>query len=207
MLRDFSVIALLVSNVIVIIMAIVAKWQTDAFLWAYWFQSIIIGFFHFLRILYLQNFSTENFTVNNQPQSPTAAIKTFTAFFFAFHFGLFHFVYAMLLGAFFTTDFRFVTASFGLSAFIFFINHLFSFLYNRKNDEKNKPNLGKLLFAPYSRILPIHLTILIGALFNQRFILILFLLIKTGVDIVLHTFKHRPSSLFPKTKQSLASNP
>lgn len=73
-----STIILLVSNLIVIILAVIQKWDTSTVLWVYWMQSIIIGFFQFLRILSLKKFSTENFKINNQPASPTTQTKTFT---------------------------------------------------------------------------------------------------------------------------------
>lgn len=117
---DRSALILLFSNIFVIVLALIEQWPINTFLWIYWFQSVIIGFFHFFRILSLQKFSTENFTINNLPQSPTIATKTFTAFFFAFHFGFFHFVYASLLASFFRNDYNFLTTSFLLIISIHF---------------------------------------------------------------------------------------
>src|SRR3989344_9635074 len=104
LLADSSVLSLLFSNLLVIILAIVQKWEVSTVLWVYWMQSIIIGFFQFLKILSLKKFSTENFTVNNQPALPTTKTKLFTAFFFMFHYGFFHFIYAIFLFNFFTNQ-------------------------------------------------------------------------------------------------------
>src|SRR3989344_7224626 len=103
-LMNLSLISLLLSNFLVIILAIVQKWDTSTVLLVYWIQSIIIGFFQFLRILSLKKFSTENFKINNQPASPTTQTKIFTAFFFAFHYGFFHFIYAIFLFNFFRSS-------------------------------------------------------------------------------------------------------
>src|SRR3989344_624904 len=48
---DSSTLGLLLSNVIVIVLAVAQKWDISTALWVYWLQSIIIGFFNFLRIL------------------------------------------------------------------------------------------------------------------------------------------------------------
>ncbi|MBI2601066.1 hypothetical protein HYW42_03870 [Candidatus Daviesbacteria bacterium] len=184
-----SVISLLFSNILVIILALVQGWEVATVLWVYWMQSVIIGSFQFLRILSLKNFSAENFTINNQPVSPTTQTKTFTAFFFAFHYGFFHFIYAIFLFNFFIKqplDFPYLF----LGGFIFFINHLFSYHHNRILDQAKKQNIGQLMFSPYARIIPMHLIIVFGAILGQSS-LIIFLLLKTLVDIVMHSIKHK----------------
>lgn len=187
---DPTTLALLFSNIAVIVLAFWQHWSLGAFLWAYYLQSVIIGIFHFFRILTLQNFSTTGFIVNNRAQLPSSSAKTFSAFFFAFHYGLFHLVYAILLASIIHTGFQFVTKSFFLAAGIFFINHFYSFLYNRSLDKRIKQNLGKLILTPYSRIIPMHIVILLAALLPMPTLLPLFLGIKTFVDVIGHTKKH-----------------
>lgn len=185
---NLSLISLLISNIIVIILAIVQGWEVSTVLWVYWMQSIIIGFFQFLKILSLKKFSTENFKINNQPASPTTQTKTFTAFFFLFHYGFFHFIYAIFLFNFFTNqplDFTYLF----LGGFIFFLNHLFSYQHNKVADDQKLQNIGQLMFLPYVRIIPMHLVIIFGAFIGQS-ALVIFLLFKTLADLVMHTFKH-----------------
>lgn len=188
-LFDPSTISLLISNIIVIILAIVQKWDVATVLWVYWMQSIIIGFFQFLRILSLKNFSTENFTINDKPALPTNNTKLYTAFFFLFHYGFFHFIYAIFIFNFFKSNLPFDFTYLFLGGLIFFINHTFSYFQNSLQDEKQKPNIGTLMFAPYARIIPMHLIIIFGAILGQSS-LIIFLLLKTLVDFVMHIFKH-----------------
>ncbi|MDP3973751.1 MAG: DUF6498-containing protein [Candidatus Daviesbacteria bacterium] len=190
---DSSVISLLFSNILVVILAVVQKWEISTVLWVYWMQSIIIGFFQFIRILSLKNFSTENFTVNNNPVSPTTQTKTFTAFFFIFHYGFFHFLYTVFLFNFFTTstlDFKYLFAG----GSIFFINHLFSFYHNRMIDQQKVQNIGQLMFSPYVRIIPMHLIIIFGAILGQS-ALFVFLLLKTLADLLMHVVKHKKEDL------------
>jgi hypothetical protein len=66
-------------------------------MWAYWLQSIAIGFFNFIRILQLKELSAEGLKINGQPAQPTQSTQFFNAFFFLFHFGFFHFGYLIFI--------------------------------------------------------------------------------------------------------------
>jgi len=61
-------------------------------------------------------------------------------------------------------------------------------------DEK-KQNIGRVLFSPYARIIPMHLTILFGwIVFNalgEKVALVLFLILKTIADVIMHVREHR----------------
>jgi hypothetical protein len=162
-------------------------------MWVYWFQSITIGFFNFIRILQLKEFSTEGFKINGQPVQPTQSTKIFTAFFFLFHYGFFHFVYLIFL---LTGTFAKVYGNgpnfiglkhIFLTALLFFINHLFSYFYNRPRDTK-KQKIGSLMFYPYARIIPMHLTIIFSFSFGGA--LPLFLMLKTFADGIMHVVEH-----------------
>lgn len=186
---NLSLISLLLSNFLVIALAIIQGWEATTVLWIYWMQSVIIGFFQFSRILSLKKFSTENFKINGQPAQPTTSTKLSTAFFFAFHYGFFHFIYAIFLFNFFTNQLLNFSYLF-IGGFIFFLNHLYSFYHNKIADEQKTQNIGTLMFSPYARIVPMHLIIIFGAFLGQS-ALIIFLLLKTIVDLIMHTFKHR----------------
>jgi len=88
-LNDLSLWSLLFSNAITIFFATKEGWDISTILWIYWFQSITIGLFNFVRILQLKKFSTEGFEINGRPAEPTRGTKNFTAFFFLFHYGFF----------------------------------------------------------------------------------------------------------------------
>lgn len=190
---DPSLWFLLLSNLVTIFFSTKEGWNLSTIMWLYWFQSITIGFFNFIRILQLKDFSTEGFKINGQPVQPTQGIKIFTAFFFLFHFGFFHFVYSIfLLTGTFTKSYGggldFIELKFVfLTALIFFINHLFSYFYNKPRDTK-KQNIGSLMFYPYARIIPMHLTIILGSSFGGA--LSFFLVLKTFADGVMHVVEH-----------------
>jgi hypothetical protein len=190
-LRDASLWFLLVSNLATIFFAVNAGWDLLTILWIYWAQSIIIGLFNVVRILQLKAFSAENFYINGELAKPTRKTKNYTAGFFLIHYGFFHLIYAIFLftGAFVTPsigslDIRFVL----LSTLIFFINHLFSYIYNKPRDIR-KQNIGVLMFYPYARILPMHLAIIIGVQLTGG--IVFFLTLKTVADCIMHIVEHR----------------
>lgn len=199
--QDASVWTLVLSNVIVIILAVVQGWSLLNLMWVYVIQSLIIGFFNFFKILNLKNFSTKNFRINNKKAEPTPETKKFTAVFFAIHYGLFHFGYIMFLSAglplFNAGQHEPIRVGYLLFvSLLFFINHLFSFYYNKKKDSNKTPNIGTVMFFPYARILPMHLTIVLGGIFismenYSKIILAFFLILKTLADLIMHNVEHQ----------------
>lgn len=191
--NDPSLWFLLLSNLAMIYIATKENWNLSTIMWVYWFQSITIGLFNFIRILQLKEFSTEGFKINGEPAQSTQNTKNFTAFFFLFHYGIFHLVYMIfLLTGIFTkaygntpnlSELKYIL----LTALLFFINHLFSYFYNKPIDTK-KQNIGSLMFYPYVRIIPMHLTIILGSAFAG--ILPLFLVLKTFADGIMHIVEH-----------------
>ena len=204
---------LVFSNVIVIVFALVQGWNLLVVMFGYWLQSVIIGFFNFIKIIGLKEFSTEDFKINgrkfsikdfskllNTPQKT----KIYIALFFAFHYGFFHFGYFEFLTGFIKNDRADVNMdkliySVLITGTIFFFNHLFSFWYNRKEFKEKKPNISKIMFFPYARIIPMHFIAMSGGLFfvfnsiaGIEFIpLVLFLLFKTLADLIMHIVEHR----------------
>jgi hypothetical protein len=199
--RKFSTWSLIFSNLAVIFFAIIDKLSAIDVLWIYWAQSVIIGIFNFVKMLSLKEFSTKGFKQGNKEVLPTKAAKISTAFFFLFHYGFFHFIYAIFLGSF---------SSFGIlhshslnlnyfyySSILFFINYLVEFINSYREPVTEIPNLGRIMFAPYARIIPMHLTIIFGGFIlsggsifssdTNLTIIILFTGIKTAVDMITHS--------------------
>jgi hypothetical protein len=102
MSSNLSLCFLLFSNIVTIFFAITENWDLSTIMLVYWFQSIIIGFFNFIRILQLEEFSTKGLNINGRPAQPTQGTKNYIAFFFLAHYGIFHFGYLnfILTGAF-----------------------------------------------------------------------------------------------------------
>ncbi len=186
---DLSLWALIASNLVTIVWALIGGWPLAIIIWVYWSQSVTIGILWFFKILTLKEFSTKGFTINDKAVEATTSTKIRTAFFFLAHYGFFHFVYAIfLLGDFKTA--RIQTISF--MAGLFLVYQCFSFFYNRKWEGKQKPNIGKMMFFPYARIIPMHITILFGGILSGgKMILALFMLLKTFADVIMHVVEKK----------------
>lgn len=188
---DWSALTLVASNLLTIAIAVYQKWNPGVLMWIYWGQSVIIGVFNAVRMWTLQNFTTDGLKMNDRPVEPTTANKRFVAIFFLFHYGFFHLVYAIFL-----ISMAKLTAHdiFLLLVCVagFIVNHWFSYCYNKDNDRKRKVNLGTLMFFPYARIIPLHITIITGLLLSKTTAaLVLFLSLKTVADLIMHAVEHR----------------
>ena len=189
---DASTLSLILSNLLTIVVAVAQKWDVRDIMWIYWGQSVIIGAFNVARIMDLKEFSTEGVKFGDRPVEPTRKTQRQIAVFFAFHYGLFHLFYLLFLGMQknpFQSGYLKETA---LLLLVFLANHAFSYAQNREQDRNRVPNIGTIMFMPYARIIPMHLTIIFG-----HFLawvaggkLVLFLLLKTGADTIMHLVEH-----------------
>ena len=196
-----STLSLIFSNLLVIFFAIFDDISAIDVLWIYWWQSVIIGIFNFIKMITLKDFSTEGFKQGGKQMLPTRAVAISSAVFFLFHYGFFHVIYAVFLGAFSTFSHSKTTSSgttfFIISAGTFFISYLIEFINSRKEENDELPNIGQIMFAPYARIFPMHLTIILGGFIGAAggffstntnlAIIILFTAIKTVVDLITHS--------------------
>jgi hypothetical protein len=148
--------------------------------WIYWFQSIIIGLFNFLFLLTVKNYDAANFTMNDKPV--TAGNKGCAAWFFLFHYGFFHFVYAIFLLVYFGLD-KMDNKLLLIGVAAFFLESIIGFIRQKQMESRISMPIGTLFFLPYLRIFPMHLMILLPQFFGWEPGL-LFLGLKMVADIL-----------------------
>lgn len=189
-MMDGSVWLLIVTNVVVVVLALFLQWRLVDMMVVYGIQSLVIGASYFARILSLEKFSTENFKINGRAVEPTPETKVKVAVFFAFHFGIFHLVYFtyMFSGEYGEPEFGFDLA---ICALAFVANHAFSYRYHRERDRAGSPNIGTLMFTPYVRIIPMHLTIIVGSFLPGALGVFVFGVLKSIADTALHQVEHK----------------
>ena len=189
-------LGIVAGNIVTLIVAIALKWPASEIMWIYWWQSVFIGVANFYRMWNLTEFTTKGMTMNDRPVPETPEGARSTAMFFAVHYGIFHLVYMGFLTS--------MTAELDLpepvlidrimaviAILSFFASHLFSLHYNATRDFRSKkPNLGSLMFYPYLRIIPMHMTIILGGALGA-FSLILFIGLKTAADAGMHAIEHQ----------------
>jgi len=194
---DNSTIILIISNIIVIILAIIEKWNIIDLLLIYWAQSMIIGFFHFLRMINHQNYVVDN------KKSNLKAPKILYSIFFLFHYGwlnlfyLFYILFDYIINPFLfnksvSIEINWIAILIGI--FIFLINHLISYIVNYKKDILIKRSYKEMMFLPYIRIVPMDIILFIGAILSTENKIIVFLVLKLIADIVTHKIEHKNKS-------------
>ena len=201
--RDPSALSLIVSNLITIGVALIQRWELSVLMRIYWAQSVIIGLANFIRILHLHEFSTRGMRVNGRAVQPTRKVKTQTAFFFLAHYGFFHLIYLLFLAGMARLPAGSLVPVFFCVA-VFLVNHAYSLIVNLRADLARKPNIGAVMFFPYARIIPLHLTIIFGSfLITGAAGLVFFLVLKTLADLIMHGVEHAR----PKTAETASVIP
>jgi hypothetical protein len=193
MVSSQSTRSLVVVNLATLAVALGLDWPLSTLMWPYWIQSVVIGYYSRKRILALGRFSTENFTMNDQPVSATPATQRSVANFFTVHYGFFHFGYLMFLIKELPALAWWDVLGWLALGLSFAWNHRLSFEQNVATDRQGTPNIGTLMFLPYARILPMHFTILLGGTVaggGARAVLI-FGALKTLADVLMHFVEHR----------------
>lgn len=190
-----SVVSLFVANIITIFFAFLFNWGVLDLMLIYIIQSIIIGFFSFLKIL----------LVSIKSSGTNAVLGVFVSFWFLLIHICVHVAYASFIIS-IAPDSLVVTNSlmelnassigFFIAVLAFFINHLFSFVYYSKKATFSLSKINRLIDNLCARIIPIHITILLGAIFLSYhvldyFFLLVFMLSKTMVDLKTHKNEHK----------------
>jgi hypothetical protein len=208
--------ALIGANVVPLFGVLFFGWDTFAVVALYWVENVIIGAINVLKIVTCDPDSAEirKEVKENEELDPAAATalatqdsaKLFFAPFFALHYGFFCMIHGALVLAIFdepdfgnsplgvfhdlthiATDRHLGWAVAGLAA-----SHLYSYFRNYLGrGEYRRTTPGWLMFEPYSRIVVLHMAILLGGfvslMFGNNFGLLALLIIgKTMLDLSMH---------------------
>jgi Family of unknown function (DUF6498) len=166
--------------------ALAFDWEAAWLLWPFWIQSVVIGAYARKRMLNLAQFSTEGFTSNDKPVPENEAGKRSTANFFAVHYGFFHLGYLAFLLAQHRVSGAWNMLILFACGVSFVLSQRATYAAQHAADLRGKPNIGRLMFTPYLRILPMHLGILFGSgLGGGAVLMIVFTALKTLSDIAL----------------------
>ncbi len=205
-----AVLALVVANAIPLIGVLFLGWSVWNILVIYWLENGIVGVFNVLKMARADGTeaqSSPTFMVNGQ--RATTLSKFGLIPFFVMHYGLFWFVH----GIFVLTLPAFM--SFGLSdrpgldldpgavllaAIALAVSHGLSYWWNfLRGGEYRRVTPAGLMFAPYRRLIALHLTIILGAfsvMFTGAPVAAVAILVaaKTILDIGLHLAEHRAAA-------------
>ena len=203
-----AIVALVVANLVPLIGVLFLDWSVWTILIVYWIENGIVGGFNVLKILRAQGTDDSGaaaWTVNGRPAAGMA--KTGMVPFFVMHYGIFWFVH----GVFVLTLPLFMGASSDAEAIdpgadpvaivvavvALFISHGLSYLFNFiGNGEYKRVSPAAQMFAPYGRLVILHITIIFGAIAISmtgapEAAIVILVLLKIGLDLALHLREHR----------------
>ena len=191
---DFSLVVLVLANLVALAVAYASKMGLRDLMLVYWIQSVVIGVTHVIRISRLQRFATDGFRMNNEAVKEEPHVPGQVALFFTLHYGFFHLGYLLFI----TTPGHSSSAGqfappyvYAILAAIFAANHAYSLGHNIRRDALGKPNIGTLMLLPYARIIPMHLTIVVGAAFIGGPVAFFFFgFLKIAADVIMHVVEH-----------------
>ena len=200
-----AVVALVVANLIPLVGVLFFGWSVWNILVIYWLENGIVGVINVLKMSVATGDEvTPGVTLMVNGRPATSATKIGLIPFFIVHYGIFWFVhgiFVLTLPAFFslmsddgmTLDLGpVVFAALGLA-----ISHGLSFWWNfLHGGEYRRTTAAALMFAPYKRLVALHITIIFGA-FAVMFTgapaaaVAVLVAIKTAIDLGLHLAEHR----------------
>jgi hypothetical protein len=211
--RDRALRGLLAANCAGVALALWQRWPLVMLLWPYWCQSVVIGWFARQRMLMAEGARPKaSVRTADVRDSPLRRIRRVD--FFALHYGGFHLLYAIFLLAF--TAFAVIgqVAPGALQeggrppgiegelhgwdplliaavAAGFWLGQREAFRTQEAADRVDPPDPASLMFLPYLRVMPMHLTLLLALPLAGPWAVLLFGALRTGADIAMQRLEQR----------------
>lgn len=217
-----SQISLILANMVPLV-GIFFGWSLFSVLFFYWFESLVIGFFNIFKMLIAQAFPAENYNQSRPLPSflkillrvLSLPFKLFMVSFFIAHYGMFMAGHLFIIitisplpwGLQGNTILNFSLLRDLISGSLFpllslFISHGISFFHNFiGKQEYKKMSTQQLMMLPYKRAILMHITLLFGGFLliltgMPIYLILLFIILKTVVDLKAHNKEHGNSHAF-----------
>jgi len=183
---ELSTILLIITNIITIFIAVFQKWNFVPLLLIFWFQGTVIAIFTYIQIKHAKNYDLSNIKINDAPVEETEFNKQFVNTFLFIGYMIFNFVYLLFICVFLKPH---IDMYLIFSAALFVVTHCVT--YRIHYDENEKIEVGTKLGVLFLRTYPIHIIICVGTYLGVTGTLILFLILKTIIDVATHCWKHK----------------
>lgn len=182
---DISVTVLIITNLVPLLGVWFLGWSVASLFALYWLETLIIGLLNYPKIL-----ATDGGGWGE---------KLFICIFFSVHFGIFLFGHRLVLVDIFKAgpefDSLFTRGWMFWAALSLLASHLFSTLFNYfSRGEYKGRSPTQQMFAPYGRVVILHIVIIVGGAlamaFGSVWALIVLVILKIVTDIGLHNASH-----------------
>ncbi|HEX7346083.1 MAG TPA: DUF6498-containing protein [Candidatus Limnocylindrales bacterium] len=201
-----AVAALVIANLIPLVGVLFFGWSVWNILVIYWLENGIVGVINVLKMSSATGEEATGFAaalrINGQPATSMSKLGLIP--FFAMHYGIFWFVhgiFVLTLPAFLSlasdTSLSLDPGPVLFAAIGLAVSHGLSFWWNfLRGGEYRRTTPAALMFAPYRRLIALHLTIIFGAMavmFTGAPVAAVAILVgvKTLLDLGLHLAEHR----------------
>jgi Family of unknown function (DUF6498) len=205
-----AVVALVVANAIPLIGVLFLGWSVWNILVIYWLENGIVGVLNVLKMAraegpVLERPGPMTLQVNGRP-APTMA-KAALIPFFVLHYGIFWFVHGVFVftlplfasasGEPLATPMTLSAGSIAFAAVALAVSHGLSYWWNfLRGGEYRRVSAAGQMFAPYRRLIALHLTIIFGAIAitltgAPATAIAVLVGVKTLLDLGLHLSEHR----------------
>ena len=200
-MRKPSVYSLVVTNLIPIFGVLFLHWSLFSVMFFYWLESAIVGAYNIPKMMMATVSTDGNKSDTKAPYHLTGRLG-FSGFFLV-HYGMFVLGHGLFVFELFgPADLSLQAIMLGVIALL--VSHGISFKLNYIDSrEYRKVSIAQQMFAPYKRIVIMHVTIIIGGLLVDLVgapvvALVFMVLLKIGIDIYSHTREHTKLGTFAK---------
>jgi len=203
-----AVVALVLANLVPLVGVLFLGWSVWTILVIYWLENGIVGVFNVLKMLKAEGTDTsgaDGWRVNGRRAS-TMANATLVPF-FVMHYGIFWlvhgaFVLTLPLFAGFSSDQAAIDpgadpGAILLAVIVLFVSHAVSYRFNFiGGGEYLRVSPAAQMFAPYGRLMILHITIIFGALAISftgapAAAIVILVGLKIAMDLAFHLREHR----------------
>jgi hypothetical protein len=191
-----STLALIAANLMPLLGVLVLHWNVTPIMIFYWAENLVVGFFNVLKMRRAQGSLAGTDTImNDRPVRQTD--RRALIVFFIVHYGIFTFCHGIFVLVMFGARFRGAFSELGLALLFLLVSHGISYRRNFiGRGEYQRVAFTTLFWQPYSRVIIMHLTILIGGTWAQAkdspvYALLVLVSLKTMIDLGLHLLEHK----------------
>lgn len=194
----FPILLLIAANLVPLFGVFFFGWSVGNILILYWLESVLIGLLNIVKILAAKGESAK------KPSASSFGGRLFLSIFFTVHYGMFTFVHGVFVADMFDGKAALIDMqASGTLLWVmlgFVLSHGFSLgvnYFGKAEFQTRSPD--KQMFAPYGRVIVMHVVILLGGALVMAFgspiwALIVLIVLKTGIDMTAHHASHRAAA-------------
>jgi hypothetical protein len=191
-----STLALITANLMPLLGVLALNWNVTPIMIFYWAENLVVGFYNVLKMRRAQgSVAGSGTTLNNRPVQQTD--RRAMIVFFIVHYGMFTLCHGIFVLVMFGAKFKGIFSELGLALLFLTISHGISYRRNFiGRGEYQRAAFTRLFWQPYSRVIIMHMTILIGGTWAQSkgspvYALLVLVTLKTLIDLALHLLERR----------------